>query len=123
MDARHQLAWIEWLRQVVVRAHFEADDAVHFLALGGQHDDRHALAGAAQPPAHGEPVLAREHQVEDDQVRRIALQPLVELARVGERPHVEALLAQVAREEVAQAHVVVDDEDACRGGPGVHVTN
>ena len=69
------------------------------------------------------PSSPGEHQVEHDQVRRVALQPLVELARVGERPHVEALLAQVAREEVAQAHVVVDDEDACRGGPGVHVTN
>ena len=58
-----------------------------------------------------EAVLAGQHQVEHDEVRRIALQLLVEVARVGQRRDLEALFAQVAREQVAQAHVVVDDED------------
>ena len=57
------------------------------------------------------PVLARQHQVEHQQVRRIALQLAVELRRVGKRRDLEALLGQVARQQVAQAHVVVDDED------------
>ena len=86
VDARDELARIERLGQVVVGAHLEADDAVDVLALGRQHDDRHGLAGAAQAPADGQPVLAGQHQVEHDQVRRVALQLLVELARVGQAP-------------------------------------
>jgi hypothetical protein len=43
-------------------------------------------------------------------MRRITLQALVELARVGQRLDLKSLLAQVAREEIAQASVIVDDK-------------
>ena len=58
VDARDELARIEGLRQIVVGAHFEAQDAIDILALGGEHDDRHRFAGAAQSPARREAVLA-----------------------------------------------------------------
>ncbi len=103
VDARDQLARIERLGQVVVGAHLEADDAIDVLALGGQHDDRHRLARAAQAPADREAVFAGQHEVEHEQVRRVALQLLVEVARVGERLHLEALLGQIAHQQVAQA--------------------
>ena len=115
MDARDELARIERLRQVVVGAHLEPDDAVDFLALRGEHDDRHRFARAAKPPAHREAVLAGQHQIEHDQMRRIALQLLVEIARVGKHRNLKSLLGQVARQEVAQPHVIVDDEDLGRG--------
>jgi hypothetical protein len=44
VDARHELARVEGLGEVVVRAHLEADDAVHVVALRGEHDDRHVFA-------------------------------------------------------------------------------
>ena len=66
---------------------------------------------AAQAAAHGETVFARQHEVEDDEVRRVALQLLVEVARVGKRRHLKTLLGQIAGQQVAQAHVVVDDQD------------
>ena len=69
--------------QVVVGAHLEADDAIDVLALRRQHHDRHAFSRGAQAAAHGEPVLARQHEIEHDEVRWIALQLLVEVARVG----------------------------------------
>ncbi len=115
MDARDELARIERLRQVVVGTHLEPDDAVDLFALRGQHDDRDALARAAYPPADREAVLARQHQVEHDEVRGVALQLPVEIARVRKYGDLEALLGQVARQEVPQAHVVVDDEDLGRG--------
>ena len=111
VDARDELARIEGLRQVIVRAHLQPDDAVDILALGGQHDDRHRFAGAAQPPARRETVLAGQHQVEHEQMRRIALQLAVELRRVRQRRDLEALLGEIARQQIAQPHVVVDDED------------
>src|SRR5882724_2860099 len=67
-DAGHQLARVEWLWQIVVRAHLEAHDAVDVLALGGQHQDRHARAGA-QAAADRKPVLTRQHDVEHDEIR------------------------------------------------------
>jgi hypothetical protein len=39
LDARHQLAGIERLGQVVIGAELEADDLVDVLAAGRQHDD------------------------------------------------------------------------------------
>ena len=111
MDAGNQLARIERLRQVIVGAHLESHDPVDVLPLRRQHDDRHRLAGAAQPPADGEAVLARQHEVQHQQMRRVALQAAVELGRIRQRRDLKALLGQVARQKIAQAHVVVDDED------------
>src|SRR5215510_12352723 len=42
LHARHQLARLEWLRQVIVRAELEADDAVGDVAARREHDDRNA---------------------------------------------------------------------------------
>ena len=120
LDAGDELARIERLRQVVVGAHLETDDAVDVLALGGQHDDGHAVAGGAQAAADREPVLAGQHEVEHDQMRRIALELPVEIARVGQGGDLEALLGQIAGQEIAQAHVVVDDQDLRRGRFGGH---
>src|SRR5688572_20210347 len=47
LDASDELARVEGLRQVIVGADFEADDAIDVVALGGEHDDRHFLAQAA----------------------------------------------------------------------------
>ena len=95
MDARHELARIERFRQIVVGPHLETDDAVDVLALGRQHDDWHVLSGAAQPAAYRKAVLAGEHEVEHDDMRRIALQLLVDVARVGKGRDFEALLGQI----------------------------
>ena len=111
LDARHELARVERLGQVIVGAHLETDDAVDVLALRGQHDDGHRFARRAQAAAYREPVLAGQHEVEDHEARRIALQLAVEVARIGQRGHLEPLLAQVTREKIAQPDIVVDDED------------
>jgi hypothetical protein len=39
-----------------VGAHFKADDGSTSSPLGGQHDDRYHLTGAAQPPANGKSI-------------------------------------------------------------------
>ena len=66
-DARNQLAAAERLGQIIVGAHFEADDAVDFVAFGGEHDDRDVAFGA-QRAAERQPVLARQHQVEQNEI-------------------------------------------------------
>ena len=47
VNARDQFTGVERLGQIVVRAHFEANDAVDVFALGGEHDDRCAIVAAA----------------------------------------------------------------------------
>ena len=69
------------------------------------------VAGAAQPPADRQAVLAGQHQVEHHQVEALAREQLVHRVRVRHGAHDESLLGEVAVEQVAQPHVVVDDED------------
>src|SRR5438045_2930309 len=70
-DAGHQLARAERLRQVVVAAELEPEDTVDLLVLRGEKDDRHVRA-APQPPADLGAVELRHHDVEDDEVGRLA---------------------------------------------------
>src|SRR5438105_1599851 len=112
VDPGEKLARIEGLGQVVIGAHLQADDAVDIVALGGEHDDRRCRGLRAQPPADGKPVLAWQHEIEDHQVVALACELLVHAARIGHRLHLVALAAEVAHQEIAQALVVVDDEDA-----------
>mmetsp|Transcript_21671 Transcript_21671/g.84405 ORF Transcript_21671/g.84405 Transcript_21671/m.84405 type:complete len:428 (+) Transcript_21671:1981-3264(+) len=112
VDAGQQFARIEGLGEIVVRADLQADDAVHVLDLGGQHDDGRAVVGGAQPAADGQAVFAGQHQVQHDQVHRLAGELLVQGPAVLGQQHLEAFLGEVAPQQVADAGVVVDDEDA-----------
>ena len=69
------------------------------------------LLGAAQAPADRQAVLAGQHQVEHQQVDSARASALVHAGRVGCGVDGEALFAQIALQQFAQAHVVVDDED------------
>ena len=44
-------------------------------------------------------------------MRRIALQLAIELGRIGQRLDLKALLGEIAREQIAQARVVVHDQN------------
>src|ERR1043166_5687053 len=61
VDARHQLARVERLGQIVVRAHFQADDAIDLVAFGREHYDGNIVAAAAQAPADRQPEIGRAH--------------------------------------------------------------
>ena len=70
---------IERLRDVVVGADLEADDAVDDAVRGRHHDDAHVVA-LAQVARQREPVLAREPDVEQHDVRQVALDRLAHVA-------------------------------------------
>jgi Ca2+-binding EF-hand superfamily protein len=115
VDARHELSRIERLREVVVGANLEAHDAVDVIALRGEHDDRDVVGALAQAPADGEAVFARQHEVEHHQVVAYAREASVHGLRIGHRLDRETLLGQITLEKIAQAQVVVDDEDLLAG--------
>ena len=66
LDPRHKLPRVERLGQVVVGADLEADDLVHVVAAGREHDDRD-VAFAPQRAADLHAVDLGQHQVEHDQ--------------------------------------------------------
>ena len=109
LDAREQLARIERLGQIVVGAHFQADDAIGFLAARGEHDDRNLRAGA-HVAAQREPVVARQHHVEHDDVRPRRFERRPHALAVGDRGDAVAVLLQVIAQQAADFEVVVDDQ-------------
>ncbi len=112
---RQQLARLERLRQIVVGADLEADDAVHGVAARGQHQDRH-VGGLADAAADFEPVGVGQHQVEHQRVELLALQPLLALARGRRGGDAKARVAEIVADHAGEALVVVDDENAAGHG-------
>src|SRR4051794_24935940 len=114
---RQQLAEVERLDQVVVRAGVEPGDPVGHRVARGEHQDRGADLAVAQPPAGLEPVDARQVDVEDDRVVRRRLgHPHGVLARrgdVGQQP----LLREATAQQGCQAGLVLHQEHA-HGGYG-----
>ena len=115
LQAREQLPGIERLRDVVVRAYFQADDAVHDAVRGRHHDDSHVVA-LAQVARQGEPVLARELDVEQHHVRQVALDHFAHVAAAFRLVDLIALPAEVLRDHLPHVAVVLDDEHAAVAG-------
>src|SRR5260370_42495278 len=65
----------KWLGDVIVGPNGKTDHLIRLLALGRQHQNWHArrLLAGPQLPADLQPVHARQHQIEQNQVRRIRL--------------------------------------------------
>ena len=112
VDARDQLARIEGLGEVVVGAHLEPDDAVGLLAPRRQHQDGRRLVPAGPEfAAEDEPVIAGHHQIEDDEIDGVGLEKAAHLPAVGGSGNAQPVLLEIARDELADLAVVVDDQD------------
>ena len=60
----------------------------------------------------------RKHQVENDEMHRLAgEQPVQRLGVLGEQD-LEAFLGEVAAQQVANAGIIIDDDDPIRAGVG-----
>ena len=111
MDARRQLARIEWLREIVVGAQFEADDAVDIFAARRQHQNR-LMLDLAKLPQYFKTVETRQHHVQHDQVELPGAGPLQALGAVVLHLDFEPLALEQFRQQRAQFYVVVDQKDA-----------
>ena len=113
LDAEHELARLEGLGEVIVGAALEALDALLGLAHGREHEDGHL---ALEPECLGEveAALPGHHHVEHDEIEGEALEPRPGLRGIGRDRDAEAAFGQVAAQQLAQALVVVDDQDVRR---------
>ena len=115
LDARHELARVERLRQVVVGADLEADDLVDVLVAGGEHQDRH-VRGLAHAAADLDPVDVGQHQVEDDQRGLLGRDLRQRGAAGGDGAHVVAGVLEVEGDERGDRRLVLDDQNRLRAG-------
>jgi hypothetical protein len=114
--ASQQLRHGEGLREVVVGAQLEAPDPVGDVAAGGQQQDRQSLPRVPQLTDHVEAGAARQHHVQDQQVRRLAPDRPGHLDPAAQHLHGGALLAQVVRDGPGKTRLVLHEEHA--PGPG-----
>ena len=68
MESREELGECEGLGDIVVAARLEAVHTIVDAAERCQKQHRYLLADAAQSPYEIEPIDAREHAVDDDDV-------------------------------------------------------
>ncbi len=100
----------ERLHDIIVGAHFEPDDAVGLLAPAVSRITGN-VAGRADMAAQAEAVLARHHDVEDDEVDRIGGHPRARALGVAGLGDAKALLGQILRERLADRALVIDQQD------------
>ena len=115
--ARDEFLRLERLHDVVVGAGLEAEDHVDRVGLRGQHDDRRA-ALRADRAAHVDPGHARQHEVEQHDVRLGLAERLQRARAVGHEDRLELIGAQHDAEHFGERGVIVDYEDA-----GFHVAH
>ena len=117
LNAGDQFARIEGFGQIIIGAHFQTNDAVDFVALGGEHDDRNGVFGGAQAAADGKTIFAGQHQIQHHEVEMFAVQGAIHHRAIRYGAHRKPLLAQIARKQVAQAGIVIDEQNfIARGG-------
>ena len=112
MDTCQQFARIEGFGEVVISTHFQANDAVHIFATCGEHDDGYVVLLGTQLPAERQSVFTRQHQVQHQQIEILACHEAFHGHGIWNCLHGVTLLAQVTLEQIAQAKVVVDNQDS-----------
>ena len=111
VDARDELAGRERLDDVVVRAETQPRDPVGLLATGGEEDHCGAIGACdAQAPHHLEPADPGQHQVEHDELGPLAFGGRERLLAVVGDARVVSRALQVARDDLGDRLLVVDDE-------------
>ncbi|MNS06269.1 hypothetical protein D3C72_376910 [compost metagenome] len=112
VDPRQQFAGGEGFGQVVVGAHFQAENAVGFVVACGEHQDRRGFVLArAQFAAQHQAVIAGQHDVEHDQVDLVGFQKIAHVPAVGDHGGAQAVLFQVVAHQFANFAIVIDDQD------------
>ncbi|VVN42567.1 hypothetical protein PS647_05526 [Pseudomonas fluorescens] len=112
VDPRQQFTGSEWLDQIVVGTHFQAEDAIGFIVAGGEHQHwRGLVLAGAQFAAEQQAIVTRHHDVQHDQVHRGGFQKGAHLPSIRHDRGAQAVLLQVVADQFADFAVIVNDED------------
>jgi hypothetical protein len=115
VQARHQLAQVERLGQIVVGAGLQTGDPVVDGVAGREHADRDVVAERAQCGHHGHAVEFGHLDVENQRVVILAREQPQRLLPGRRDPDVEPRMAQSARHRGSDVRIVVDHQDGAAG--------
>ncbi len=113
VDPGDELLDREGLGHVVIRTELEPDDLVGLVPFRGQHDDRYPgqALGPPDPPADLETVGLGQHQVEEEQGRRLVAEVLEQAVGLLEALEAVAGLLEVDLQELEDIGLVVESGD------------
>ncbi len=111
MDARSELTGIEGFGEVMIGADFQADDALHIVAVSREHDDGNGGDGADFAEDF-EAAHAGKHDVENDEGVGAGESAVQADTAVVNGFCAQALGDEVFGDEVAQFDVIINDENA-----------
>ncbi len=114
-NAGDQLARLERLGDVVVRADLETGDPVDELVAGSQHDDGRHRTADAELAQDIEPGASRQHHVEDDEIGTVCRDAIERGRTIGGRDDLVALAGKVRADDLDDMRLVVNDQDSCHG--------
>jgi hypothetical protein len=109
--AGDDFARAERLAHVVVRAKLQPQQAVDLFDPRGQHDHRNGRK-RAQFATDAESVEAGQHQVEQDQVRRVLPNPRDRGIAALQMIDAESVGDQIVAQQRCELGFVLDDQDA-----------
>src|SRR5271157_4443997 len=114
LHAGDEFARAEGLGDVVVGSEFEAKDAIGFAAFGGKENYGYSsqTLGLTDGAAEFETVLARDHDIEHEQRRPLALGVNDYCGAVGIDANGKTFVLQMMANEARNIRIVFDDEDA-----------
>ena len=116
-DARQHLLWFEGLGDVVVGAELEQPDLVADGGFRRENDHRRVAAEfAAQFFQQRFAAHSRQHQIQQDQIRRFVLQSQRSFAAGIDLRHLIIGLTQHFCEQIVDVGIVLNDENRVQHG-------
>ena len=104
----------EGLGQVVVCPGVQARHLVRLVAAGSEHEDGYGLGARLAAPLLGQlhAALARQHPVQQDGIGQHRVQLALGRGAVFRPDRLEAVVAQVDRDQFSDRGLVFDDQDS-----------
>ena len=109
---REQLLEIERLRQIIIGASVKPSDPVLDCIARREHQDRHGGASRAQLLANLDPILARQHNVQNDQVIVVEISLRQGLLAIHHDVNGVSFFAQAFGQHPDRIRLVFDQQNA-----------
>gem|GEM_PF-5868554 len=110
MNAREQYARVHRLAHVIIGAHVQTLDLVAVVGACGEHEDRPVIV-ITDLAADAQAVFARQHEVENHQIRLFIDNPLRRPSAITFQTDLQPIVFKIIASQLGQSKVILDDQD------------
>jgi hypothetical protein len=111
-ESRQQLRYGKGLREIVISAAIQTCNAILHCVPRGEHDYRHSRSGPPQFPANCKPIVAGDHNVEDDSVIIRDRRLVNGINAIARHIHSKRVLTQSFRDKARNTLIVFNQKDS-----------